>query len=82
MSDEPPRDNHRDLPRDIRHDWQYMTFSQLKDIMDERDRFYEHRFEAIEKRQNASLTALITLSLIAVMLVIATLVVFLSGHVH
>ena len=80
--DETPRDTHRDLPRDIRHDWQYTTFRQLEQIMDERDKRYEERFKGLERTISHSLIALLLLGFLAAMLLIATLVVFLSGHVH
>jgi hypothetical protein len=83
MGDE-PRDTHRDLPqpRDIRHDWEYPTFRELRSIQDERDKRYEQRFTGIEDALSRSVTALIVLGFIAALLLIATLVVFLSGHVH
>lgn len=84
MTDDRPRDTHHDLPqpRDIRHDWEYPTFREIRGLMDERDRRYEQRFIHTEEALGRSITALIILGFFAAVLLVATLVVFLSGHVH
>jgi len=84
MTDEIPRDTHRDLPDDaFRHGFGHPTFRELGEAFDEHDKElkYEARFKAIERRQNNSLAFLITLGVIAFILLICVLVIFFTGTV-